>query len=141
MNNNLINKLQRVQNCAARLISKERISSCNLDKKVTNFHWLKVKHRIIYKILLIVHNALHQKAPDEIMNMFRYSESMRTMKLQEKGNCNKYGERALSHSGPKLWNLLPMTIREEHDTEQFKKSLKSFLMVSGDEYCQWITRR
>ena len=104
-------------------------------------HWLKVKHRIIYKILLIVHNSPHLKAPDEIMCMFQYSESIRTMKLQEKRNYNKYGERALSHSGPKLWNLLPMSIRDEHDTDKFKTSLKSFLMVTGDEYCAWITRR
>ena len=104
-------------------------------------HWLKVKHRILYKQLVIVHNCLHQKAPEEIMCMFRYSESIRTMKLQEKRCFNKYGERAFSHSGPKLWNLLPMNIREEHETEKFKTSLKSFLMTRGDEYCGWITRR
>ena len=74
------------------------------------------------------------------MSMFRYAESIRTMKLQEKRCHNKYGERAFSHSGPKLWNLLPINIREEHDTEKFKKCLKSFLMVTGDEYCNWITR-
>ena len=105
------------------------------------FHWLKVKHRILYKQLVIVHNCLHLKAPEEIMCMFRYAESIRTMKLQEKRCFNKYGERAFSHSGPKLWNLLPLNIREEHETEEFKKSLKSFLMMRGDEYCSWIKMR
>ena len=140
MNCQLLNKLQRVQNCAVRLILKDR-SANNLDEKMIELHWLKVKHRIIYKILVIVHNSLHQKAPDEIMCMFQYSESIRTMKLQEKRNHNKYGERALSHAGPKLWNLLPKSIRDEHDTDKFKKLLKSFLMVTGDKYCEWITRR
>ena len=137
----LIDKLQRVQNCAARLISKDRIPPGKLDEKFTELHWLKVRQRILYKQLLIVQNSLHQKAPEEIMSMFRYAESIRTMKLQEKRCHNKYGERAFSHSGPKLWNLLPMNIREEHDTEKFKKCLKSLLMVTGDEYCSWITRR
>ena len=141
MNSSLIDKLQRVQHCAARLISKDRISSSNLDRKMIEFHWLKVKHRILYKQLVIVHNCLHLKAPEEIMCMFRYAESIRTMKLQEKRCFNKYGERAFSHSGPKLWNLLPMNIREEHETEEFKKSLKSFLMMRGDEYCSWIKMR
>ena len=140
MNCHLLNKLQRVQNSAARLILKER-STCNLDEKMFELHWLKVKHRILYKILVIVHNSLHQRAPDEIMCMFQYSESIHRIKLQEKMNYNKYGERALSHSGPELWNLLPMTIREEHDTDKFKKALKSFLMVTGDKYCEWISRR
>ena len=141
MNSDLISKLQRVQHCAARLISKDRIASVNLDQKMIDLHWLKVRHRILYKQLVIVHNCLHQKAPEEIMCMFRYAESIRTMKLQEKRCFNKYGERAFSHSGPKLWNLLPMNIREEHETEKFKTALKSFLMMRGDEYCGWITRR
>ena len=141
MKSSLVNKLQRVQNCAARLISKDRISPGRLDEKLIDLHWLKVRHRIIYKQLLIVHNSLHQKAPDEIMCMFRYAESIRTMKLQETRCHNKYGERAFSHSGPKLWNLLPWNIRDEHDTDKFKKLLKSFLMISGDAYCSSITTR
>ena len=141
MNSHLINKLQRVQNCAARLISKKRIPAGKMDDKLMEFHWLKVKHRIIYKQMLIVHNCLHLNAPVEIMSMFRYAESIRTMNLQEKKCRSKYGERAISHSGPKLWNLLPKNIREEHDTDKFKKSLKSFLITTGDEYCRWITRR
>ena len=108
---------------------------------MTEFHWLKIKHRIIYKQMVIVHNCLHHNAPDEIVSMFEYAESSRTMNLREKKHLNKYGERAFSHSGPKLWNLLPKKIRDEHDTDEFKTSLKSFLMVTGDEYCTWITRR
>ena len=141
MNSNLINKLQRVQHCAVRFISKDHISSVNLDHKMIELHWLKVKYRILYKQLVIVHNCFHQNAPEEIMCMFHYAESVRTMKLQEKSFYNKYGERAFSRSGPKLWNLLPMNIREEHETDRFKTSLKSFLMMRGDEYCSWITRR
>ena len=45
INSNLISKLQRVQNCAARLVSKERITSNNMDNVLMNLHWLKVKYR------------------------------------------------------------------------------------------------
>ena len=141
MNSHLINKLQRIQNCAARLIFKDRISTAKLDEKLLELHWLKVKQRIIYKQMLIVHNCLHLNAPEEIMSLLEYAESIRTMNLQEKKYVNKYGERAFSHSGPKLWNLLPKNIREEHDTDQFKTSLKSFLITKGEEYCRWIKRR
>ena len=134
-------KLQRVQNCAARLISKEPITGAQLEEKLIKFHWLKVKHRVIYKLMLIVHNCLHLKAPEEIMSLFRYGESIRTMNLQETKCRNKYGGKAFSHTGPKLWNLLPKNIREEHNTERFKTILKSFLMTRGDEFCHWITRR
>ena len=141
MNSGLVTKLQRVQNCAARLVSKERISGISLSRKIMEFHWLEVKYRIMYKILVIVHNCLHLKAPEEIMSMFQYAESIRTMTLKETKFANKYGERAFSHVAPKLWNLLPRKIRDKHELDEFKPELKTFLMLRGNEYCAWINRR
>ena len=141
INANLTMKLQRVQNCAARLVSKAKIPSGQMDKVLMDLHWLKVKFRSVYKILLITHNCLNQNAPKEIMSMLNYGESVRTMKLQETSFKNKYGERAFSHVAPKLWNLLPKEIREMKDTDKFKTMLKSFLMIRGDEYFSWIDRR
>ena len=141
INSDLISKLQRVQNCAARLVSKKNISNNTLDDVFMELHWLKVKFRSIYKILLIVHNCLHDNAPNEIITMLQYADSSRTMNLRETRCTNKYGVRAFSHVGPKLWNLLPTNIRDEHDTDLFKKALKSFLMVRGEEFLRWSKRR
>ena len=138
INSKLLTKLQRVQNCAARLISKQRIKSCNLDRVFLDLHWLKVKYRCMYKILLIGHNCLHQQAPNEVISMLQYSDSERTMKLRESKYLNKYGVRAFSHVAPKLWNLLPRDIRDVHETDAFKKALKSFFMIRGEEFCSWI---
>ena len=141
INANLTMKLQRVQNCAARLVSKARIPSGQTDKVLSDLHWLKAKFRSVYKILLITHNCLNQNAPKDVMAMLNFGESARTMKLQETSYKNKYGERAFSHVAPKLWNLLPKDIRVVNDTDKFKKMLKSFLMIRGDEYFTWIDRR
>ena len=141
INSNLIRKMQHVQNCAARLVSKTKIPSGGLDQVFMDFHWLKVKFRHIYKILLIVHNCLQGKAPHEISQMIIYGDSSRTMKLQETEYHNKYGRRAFSHVGPKLWNLLPKDIRDVADTDKFKKDLKSFLLLRGEEFCAWANRQ
>ena len=53
---------------------------------------------------------------------------------------SKYGGKAFSRVGPKMWNLLPRTVRDVVDALEFKKALKSFLMTRGDEYCHWLTR-
>ena len=140
INSSLIRKMQHVQNCAARLISKRKIASGSLDKFMTDQHWLKVKYRPLYKILLIVHNCLQQNAPEEILELIKLGDSPRTLHLRETNYNNKYGCRAFSHAGPKLWNLLPIAIRNEVDTERFKKSLKSFLMLRGEEFYTWINR-
>ena len=128
---NTIQKLQRVQNCAARLVMKNRVSfRMSLDGIFFKLHWLKVKFRIIYKILLVVHNCLHNNAPNEVAALLRYSDSERTMNLQEPRVLRgRYGDRAFSRAAPKMWNLLPDYVRDKHDTIQFKKQLKSFLIT------------
>ena len=72
INSELISKLQRVQNCAARLVSKKKISNNTLDDVFMDLHWLKVKLRSIYKILLIVHYCLYDNAPMETIMMLQY---------------------------------------------------------------------
>ena len=110
INSDLITKLQRVQNCAVRLVTKRNVSNREMDVILMDLHWLKVKFRSVYKILLIVHSCLHDRAPNEIMEMLNYTDSIRTMKLRQTRCPNKYGVRSFSYVGPKLWNLLPMEI-------------------------------
>ena len=128
-----IKKLQHVQNCAARLIIK-RGDPKPMEEFFLESHWLKVRERIIYKILLTVHKCLHDLAPVLLTELLEYAESDRWMKLRETKINSKFGMRAFSHVGPKLWNLLPHYIRSEHKTELFKKMIKSYLITSGDEF-------
>ena len=121
--------LQHIQNSALRVAYKGSIPrNSSLDSYFRQLHWLKVKDRIIYKIVLIVHKCLLNHAPDEITNLVQYSNSERSMKLRELRAETTFGERSFSVAGPKLWNLLPAYIRHEQSTEKFKKLLKSHLM-------------
>ena len=134
----VIKMLQRVQNCCAGLVWKNHIPvNTSLDDIFKELHWLRVKFRIIYKVLLIVHNCLHGKAPADIAAMLTYSKSQRTLKLQETKSRSRYGDRAFSHVAPKLWNILPNAISEILDVVDFKTKLKTFLMTRGDEFIEW----
>ena len=63
-----LNKLQRVQNAAARLI-------CNISRFdhispiLFELHWLPIKYRINFKILLITYKALHGLPPNYITEL------------------------------------------------------------------------
>ena len=141
VNSTLMTKLQHVQNCAAKLIMKRRIPAGGMDTVLKDLHWLKVKFRCMYKLLLIVHHRVHNRAPNEIISLLPYADSGRTMNLRESKSSNKYGDKAFSHVGPKMWNLLPRTVRDVVDTAAFKKALKTYLMTRGDEYCRWLARK
>ena len=65
-----IKKLQHVQNCCATLVWKLRLPArSSLDKVYLTLHWLHIRFRIIYKILLITHNCLHERAPKDLQSM------------------------------------------------------------------------
>lgn len=130
-----IRKLQRVQNSAARLVFKMNLfDRVNTDDLFQQLHWLKVRERIVFKVLLTVHKCVNNQAPADMMEMFRFVRSDRSKKLDLRRCNGVMGERALSVCGPKLWNALPLGMRVEPCVEKFKKSLKTFLFKDADRF-------
>ena len=76
----LIDRLQAVQNCAARLVTRSRKHD-HITPILKQLHWLPVYSRIKYKILLLTFKALHGLAPSyitEILQPYRSSRSLRS---------------------------------------------------------------
>ncbi len=57
-----INKLQIVQNAAARVLTRSRKYDY-ITPILQSLHWLPIKFRISYKILLLAYKALNDLAP------------------------------------------------------------------------------
>ena len=64
-----IDRLQKVQNAAARLVHGghrfSHVTPLLRDKR----HWLRVRQRIKYKLCLIVHKAFHGRSPAYIKDL------------------------------------------------------------------------
>ena len=73
---NLIKKLQRVQNTAARLVFNLRKYD-RITPALVTLNWLPVKYRIEFKTLLIVFKGLHDKSPTYIKEMITPSKGKR----------------------------------------------------------------
>ncbi len=58
----LIDRLQLVQNAAARFLHNSR-KSTHITPILRILHWLPIKFRIDFKILLFVYKSLHDLAP------------------------------------------------------------------------------
>ena len=126
-------RLQRLQNWAARIIFivDRRHESSPLLKSL---HWLPVKQRITYKLLLYVYKALNGLAPMYISNCLKLYVPKRN--LRSSSDClrldypitrNKAGDRTFTFYASKLWNNLPMTLRNCTSVNAFKKALKTHL--------------
>ena len=128
----LIDRLQNVQNSAARLVTREKKFQ-HITPILKQLHWLPVNKRIAYKVLLITFKALNGLAPQYVTDMLRLYLPSRSLRSSTKNlleipstNLVKYGQRSFSYAAPKLWNELPDYIRKCKDLTTFKSSLKTF---------------
>ncbi len=151
----LINKLQMVQNAAARVLTRTRKYD-HISPVLSTLHWLPTKHRIDFKILLITYNyliitlliitynlilslilsykALNGLAPQYLSELLSHYSPLRLLRSQNSGHLiipriskSTAGSRSFSYLAPKLWNNLPNTVREADTLCQFKSRLKTHL--------------
>ena len=126
LNGSLLNRLQIVQNSAARLVFNKR-KYAHTSHLLFELHWLPVKERIKYKINLIIHKALYGSSPCDIQSLVTIS-SIRTFNLKGDYKSNSmYGDRAFTVCAPQVWNQLSTDLKTETRLDTFKKNLKTFL--------------
>ena len=68
--------LQRLQNMAARFICK-CTRFCRITPLLFKLHWLPVKLRIKYKLLLMTYKALHGLSPEYIQSLAQVKKKSR----------------------------------------------------------------
>ena len=128
-----INKLQRVQNAPARLVTNTpRI--CHITPILEDLHWLPIKYRIQFKIVLLTFKCLYGLAPQYLVDLIavapqsRYNLRSRNATLLVSANARclpTLGDRAFQSAAPKLWNSLPAEIRNTQTLTSFKRALKT----------------
>ena len=102
-----IDRLQRIQNRAARIVLNARKYD-HVSPLLKQLHWLPVSKRIMYKVALIVYKSIHSLTPQYISCLFspvqqsRYSLRSRTdPHLLKIPYINlKKGEQNISFFGP-----------------------------------------
>jgi hypothetical protein len=128
----LINKLQIVQNTAARIISRTSRYD-HITPVLKELHWLPVQYRIQFKILTHTYKALNGKSPEYMEEMLCVYKPRRNLRSQNKAltlvipksKTVTYGDRRFEYAAPKLWNDLPSGVRDSSSLCSFKRALKT----------------
>ncbi len=117
-------RLKLVQNPAARFLMGRRRGSIS---PLFYLHWLSVKFTIEYKVLTFVFKALHGLATVYISDLLCPYSPRRSLRSSSENlftvplSCLKSkGDRAFSVLAPKLWNLLPQSVRLSQTKTQIK---------------------
>ena len=131
--NSQLCKLQRVQNAAARLVYRAP-RFCHTSPLLLELHWLPVKFRIVFKIVLITFKAIYGHAPKYINDLILVKQKSNYSLRSNNGlslisprvkTLATLGDRSFTAAAPKLWNSLPLDIRCIESIVTFKKALKT----------------
>jgi len=110
-----------------------------------DLHWLDVPERVKYKLVTMVYNCLHGKAPSyltdcctpisDFASRRRLCSASRRQLFVPRHNLSTYGRRAFSVAGPAAWNCLCDELREPLLTaNSFRSYLKLVCLLSTSAY-------
>ena len=127
-----INRLQLVQNTAARVLTKTRKYD-HITPILASLHWLPVALRTDFKMLLFVFKSRIGTVPVYISDLLSPYTPTRTLRssdqlLLEVKTANLVvteGDRAFAVRAPHLWNNLPLVVRQATSLTTFKTLLKT----------------
>ena len=130
-----LKELQRVQNIAARVVTR---TPCSPENHITpvlkSLHWLPIKFRILFKILLLTYKCVYGLAPEYLSSLVILKNCPRPLRIQSlellevpKTRLKTYGDRSFMYAAAVEWNKLPLDIRKLHSVDCFKEHLKTHL--------------
>ena len=135
VNKGLISKMQRVQNAAARVVTLTDRQS-NSDVIIHSLHWLPIEKRIVFKVITILFKAKHNIAPGYLIELLPDFHNNSTYNLRSNEllmlstltrTTSSYWDKCFTIAAPKLWNCLPLHIKQCSELVGFKKLLKTHL--------------
>lgn len=136
-----IQGLQRVQNCAARLVLRKKKAD-NITPLLRSLHWFPISKRINYKLASLCYKCLNDSAPDYLCSCLELYIPPRTLRSSSDvlalrvphAKLVSAGQRAFSYIGPSIWNPLPLQLRRSPTFDTFKSRLKTHLFLQPNSH-------
>ena len=133
-NKSSLSKVTVLQKRCAKIILRKSIRTPSSEL----FHvldWLSFENRCKYHTAVIVHKTLNNHVPPYITNILHFANnetyllrSTTHKDISHKKINTNYGVRSFSHSAMKIWNSIPLIIRNISSVSTFKQKYKSYLM-------------
>ena len=138
--NTLTEKVQRLQNKAARIISGTSFEETNHDDLLRELNWMNVKQLISHDLAVAMFKLRNGLSPSQCTeNLQTISEihgyqtrSVTSNDYYLQKFSQSYGQKAFTYIGAKTWNNLPIQVKNAHSLFTFKKTLKEFLMKNTE---------
>ena len=104
---------------------------------LSSLHWLPVRYRIDFKIILFVFKSLNGLAPEYLSDLIQLHQPSKALRSASqvvldvpRSFLKSRGDRAFSFAAPTLWNALPLSLRTANSLSSFKTLLKTHFSFS-----------
>ena len=128
-------KLQRVQNAAARILMNAKRWE-HITPILRELHWLPVECRIEFKVLVLVYKCANNLAPSYLCQLIRPYSPGRNLRAADQTylsvpftTSDFIKNNAFSYVAPSLFNVLPLSVRVSPSLDVFKTRLKTYLFT------------
>ena len=128
-------KLQTLQNKAARTIAKLRCDEANHCELLTEFGWLSVRNLISLNTAIFVYKGINNWHPEQADSPFQRLDYVHLYSTRSVSNNNLFiprgktnnFQKTMAFAGSKIWNEIPKEIRMAQTLHSFKEHLKKHL--------------
>jgi hypothetical protein len=136
--NKLVNKIQILQNNAARITLGCKVREKHVDEIYKELKWMNVRERANYFKSILMYKCIHNLAPEYLVNKIQNQNTHRYSTRSQSANNiathrirTEWGRRTFLNSGASVWNNLPNTVRNSLSIQSFKKNFKKYIISSG----------
>ena len=112
--------------------------SVSITPVLKSLHWLPIRLRIEYKIILTTFKTLNGSEPQYLKDVLQPYEPTRALRSANQNflsvpvmRWKTYGKRSFQSVAPTLWSTLPDNLRKLTDKKLFKGLLKKHM------FCHW----
>jgi len=132
-------RLQHTQHAVAWVVlyQHSRTSPLSSNELLKQLHWLPIEWCIRFKLATLTFKALHTDRPPYILDLLQHHEPKRSLRSSSSHQLLvprhklTFGSCAFQFSAPRVWNSLPVSIRETKTLPRFRRHLKTFYFQSA----------
>lgn len=135
----LADKLQKLQNRAARIITGAPYRSVHTDKVFNDLRWVPLKEMRLQQKAIMMFKIVNGSAPSYLQDIFKvnggtnYDLRRSDKNLRIPKARTDFYRYSFAFTGARLWNSLPDDIKTEQIISRFKKKIKSLNLSASND--------
>ena len=128
----LIDKLQTLQNRAARAVSKVKFDETDHEQLLKSLEWLNIRQLTDFDMASLMFKISRQKMPKQTQELFTKCETIHQYNTRSVKSGNLIlpkmrmrtlkGQTSLAFTGAQIWNNLPEYLKRAQSIESFQEN-------------------